>query len=324
MQIPTITPYAADEFSTLKKAIIYAGANPKPLYPLNDVAMQRGTKHIDASEFSRLADFLVKQNIELYSPFRFGKNVKSLQESFGGNQYCRDALGVIDGQAFLTNPPKFTPKDMERHESIFRQVSESQRHKLQTTWTWGNALLHEDTLLTGTVVPGAIPGLTADLHQKSKLVAAQQKGERQQIQEALDQHDISRTLVEIPLRDIDDIDCVLAPLPRKKRKDQRKALWLQNRFHDSARGLLKNHFDELIPVKDSFAFMPCNLLWINPSTVIVPTEAKGVTKLLKKLKYRVHNFSFAERIQIGVQSEQNYGGWRCNIGVLERGKDYKG
>lgn len=252
----------------------------------------------------------------------------TIAEWVGRDLYCRDFLGAVDDHAILTNIWNFRRDARMYYQRIFERVPKEKRTTLDETFSWGNALLVGDHIVVGhehndfygdiqnQVTPERFMEILRGGSEKASGIRA--------MEQILRTIGTTRQLTVLATNMNADLDCYLAPLPRLRHTDPRRAIMNPNGFHPASEDALYTLFDELIPYKDTYDDLGLNLLWINPEIPVVPTEAKNTIRQLRELGYNPIPRSLAPvHINANTQNgEHEVGGWRCMTGVLERANDY--
>ncbi len=340
-EVEPVTPHARDEFGTLKTAIVCAFGSAKMFSRVyggsaeDAQAMMRSSlAPSDAGAHAELLETLDRRGVRLVHPHppNTPLTTDTVTRWVGDDIYTRDFLGVVDEMAILTKVIHFRNHNRVRYETILRAIPKTNQATLESgAFSWGNALLHGDAVLTSLphhdYFTDIAPHVTADcLHEE--LTVFQDKAAGIRGMDALLRESGSvRKLLTIPMNSNGDLDCAIAPLPRRQRTDPRRVLLMAPEFHTDAEGLLRSQFDELIPVQDSLQTLPCNLLWLDPETPIIATEARRTRILLRLLGFNpivLPLGSLVEQNHTGSGEAGSPGGWRCMTGTLVRADDYMG
>ncbi len=331
-----IVPNAQDEFALLQVAMIQGATDPGMNgqiagFPVTAQQL-RSVIHPYLAPMVDFTDFLHRRNVHLLFPHdplakKIPENKEEAQNVFGGEIFCRDALGVIDQSVIRSDLPLNRRGQEKYYTPVSHRLAPSAEVEHVGFLPLGNIVLHDEAVLT------AITDVTAGETQKIHAVLAGfgDTNDRNLVMEFLQQLDAKtkalaklekiiegkRRLLKIKLFNNCDMDSVVAPLPRK-RTEERKALIQRECIHPEGLAVLEKIFDVLIPIEDRLKALGANILWVDPQTPVLATEARNTRKKLRELGFDVHDFPW-EEFSVNVSEGEN-GGWRCVTGVLRREK----
>lgn len=332
-----LIPHVPNEFGTLKTAILGSFSNPEFYAQAfsGDEATERAfLQHAadpDIREHYAYTELLRKRGIRLLYPHHptLPLTAKTFKQWNCSDAYCRDMLGAVDTQAVFSHVAEFRQTFREHYRHIFEQIEPAHRTETDAHFTWGNALVQGDRLLVGLEHEDFFPDITPHVSREKLLEIlqthdARNRGQRS-IGNILRTIGSTRQLLVIPMNANSDLDLCVAPLPRRKRGDKRKAVLHAPFIHPAAEAPLRSQFDELMFCNDEFPTLPCNLLWLDPETPVVSKSALHMRQILRTLGYNPIALSLEElsnNFGNGAVAGDP-GGWRCMTGVLARGNDYE-
>lgn len=268
-----------------------------------------------------LAITLRKRLIHLLYPYTQVSPLENIQ--LHSALYCRDVIGVIDGQAILTN--LLPPRNYEclGFQRIFQRLPKQTRHSISETFPWGNVLLHDETILVGT-----FNSLTQSLGRRmtfGEQVAMENMNQwKMRLREILYIAGNERRIVEVELARFTDLDLAITPLPKKK-AGGRSAVLVSPDVTDAGHAELAKVFDDALRCGETTRDKGYNVLWINPETAVVSKESTQVQPILRGQGYDVIALPITgilEKNDFDKKGNGVSGGWRCTVGPLRRAKDY--
>ncbi|OGJ57723.1 hypothetical protein A2881_02865 [Candidatus Peribacteria bacterium RIFCSPHIGHO2_01_FULL_55_13] len=332
----TSSPEAHDEFGTLKSVVVWGGTSEEHLTAatgqtmeeiLQTVQMHRKDMPEKICEHLAFATLLKESGVELVYPQhpKLGLNYPNVTTACGPDPYCRDYVGVVDTTLYRTKVPEWRMSSHFLYQNIFDRVSPDHKQELEALFSWGNGMLYEDCVLTTFPTQNALGQFLLQQNQEAQLEALQHFDDERRGQKMLEQalcaSDPQRRLLRIMLNCHSDIDFVLAPLPQKKRGGVRRALVQQERLSPEAIEALQELFDLLLPISDPENVLGANILWLDPETAVVASEAKNTAACLETFGFNVKRLPMTG-IWEGLNVDNHFaGGWRCMVSPLKRDND---
>ncbi len=334
-----IHPCVRNEFGTLKTAVISGFSNPEVQTVAFGGTVEESRQMIlspeappDVGAHLLYMELLQKHGVNVVHPHHPNLPLTegTAQDWIGRDFYCRDFLGVVDDHAILTNIWSFRSDARMYYQRIFERVPKQQRTMLDETLSWGNVLLAGDHLLIGHEHDDFYGDIQPHVSPERFMDILRQGGEKKAgiraLQQIMETIGTTRKLTVLATNMNADLDCYLAPLPRLRATDRRRAIRDPRGFHPASEDALHSVFDKdgFVPYEDTYKDLGLNLLWINPETPVVPAEARNTIRQLRKLGYNpiprpltpIHYNADTKN------GEHEVGGWRCMTGVLERANDY--
>lgn len=332
-----IIPNVRNEFGSLKTAVISAISNPAvhaAAFGGTDEESRDDIMHPgappDVGAHLLYAELLQQHGVNIVHPHH--PNLPLTEETIanwiGRDFYCRDFLGVVDDHSILTRIDDFRNDSRMQYLRLFERIPSAQRTMFNQQFTWGNALLYADKLLVGHPHNDYWTHLFAKM-SSGEFFLRQQRGDAcnagiTAMQTLLHSIESTRDLIVLAMDSSEDLDTCLAPLPRSSHTSPRRAIYEEKAFHAEGVEQLRRMFDDLIPYQDYSSDLGLNLLWINPETPVVASEAVNTIRTLRDLGYNPIPRSL-NPIHFNMEIEDKAkegGGWRCMTGVLERENDY--
>lgn len=333
-----ITPNVRSEFGSLKTAVLSAVSNPEVQTVAFGGTDEESRQIIfspesppDVGAHLLYMELLQQHGVNVVHPHHPNLPLieSTAQDWIGRDFYCRDFLGVVDDHAILSNIWSFRSDARMYYQRIFERFPKKNRTMLDETLSWGNALLAGDHLLIGHEHDDFYGDIQTQVRSPERFMeilrqGAEKKAGIRAMQQIMETIGTTRKLTVLATNMNADLDCYLAPLPRLRATDPRRAIMDPRGFHPASEDALYSTFDELVPYEDTFADFGLNLLWINPETPVVPAEAKKTIRKLRELGYNPISRPLAPiHYNADTQDGQlEVGGWRCMTGVLERANDY--
>ncbi len=330
-----IIPNVRNEFGTLKTAVVSGCSSPEILAVADTSTIAEAAKvFTDPNEASddirahfAFTQLLRARAVRLLYPHLadMTPTLENQQDFLGHGLYCRDLLGVVDNHGILATLSEFREDERSRYQNILERLPPSAVSDSDGLFTWGNALLYGDSLLVGLehddyfddVQPYTEPGRfalqVADHERKRRGIDS--------IKAILGQRRSPRQMVVIPKNSNEDLDFGIAPLPRRSRREKRKAIVRPDLLHSEAADALYSQFDDLMMMPDPRETMGCNILWLDPETPVVSAEAVQTVILLRLLGFNPIAMPLGSLMDSN-KGDLDPGGWRCMTGVLERANDY--
>ncbi len=333
-----IVPNARDEFGTLKTAIVHAFSSPQTFAAAHHCSVEQASDLMaddaappDLHAHLRLTQLLRDRGVRLIHPHapNIPLTAATMKKWMGTDIYCRDFLGVVDQHVILSNVISFRNHSRAHYQSILKNIPQDRQSTTEDTFTWGNALLLDDKILVGLehndYFTDIAPNVSVSRLQEEFYLHQQKSSGIRGMKSLLSNIGSTRTMLTVPMNANSDLDCALAPLPRRRATGPRVAFIQTQEIHSEAVGVLESQFDTLIPVEDPYKARGCNIVWLDPETPLVSEEAIRTRLALRKLGFDVIDLplgTFMEIDNTGTEHEGSAGGWRCMTGVLERANDY--
>lgn len=332
----SITPNVRNEFGTLKTAILCPIATPELFshtfnVPMSTMEVEMSNPHHNEKHkllYAHQKDLRARgvRPVHPHHP-SLQPTMENMPAYIGGDMYCRDFLGVIDDTAVLSTLSSYRNNARGHYQRIMEAIPSDKQAECHTPFSFGNALLAQDTLLVGLEHPDYIHAMHRRLDSYEFANILQFIDERnrgiKEMRTILEEMKSTRKIAICSLKLNTDLDTVVAPLPRKKKTDPRVAIIAHEGVHSESLPTLERLYDKRIVCPDSWEKLGCNILWLDPETPLVSQEARQTTLLLRSLGYNVQTRPVAalEKDSMGEKDGQP-GGWRCVTGVLERANDY--
>lgn len=332
----SIEPNVRNEFGTLKTAILNPIATPG-LYA-HASGTDIGRMEIQFSQpyhndkhkllYAHQRD-LTERGVRIVHPHHpnLQPTIGNMLTYIGSDIYCRDFLGVVDDTAILTTLSSYRNDMRSYYERILEQIPKGRQIRTDDRFSWGNAILADDTVLVGLEHQSYLEEIHRRLETQEFMSILGNVDQRHHgiraMQTILEQIGGTRKLAVCSLALNTDLDMVLAPLPRKNREAPREALVSIDAVHPASIPTLAKHYDKLLPCTDDWRTLACNILWLDPETPLVSAEATKTIRFLRGRGYNVQARKTAELKSEAIGHEDGQsGGWRCVTGVLERASDY--
>lgn len=336
MNVPDIIPEVHDEFGTLKSVVVWGGTSEEHLTAatgqtmdeiLDTIQTYRQDMPEKICEHLAFTTFLKESGVELVYPQhpKLGLKCTDTNTACGPDPYCRDFMGVVDTTLYRSKVPEWRMSSYFLYQDIFDRISFDHKQEMEALFSWGNGMLYDDCVLTTFPTENALGSFLLQRSQADQLEALQHFDDERRGQKVLERalcaNDPQRRLLRIMLNCHSDIDFVLAPLPQKKSGGVRRALVQQERLSPEAHETLQGLFDVVLPITDPENVLGANILWLNPETAIVASEAKNTAAVLETFGYSVKRLPMTG-IWEDLNSDHDFaGGWRCLVSPLKREND---
>ncbi len=323
-----IDPLARDEFGTLQAASMNGMCDFRHIQRLigNDFTEDDFSELLDQYPHSlpqsvvalyQLMKTLRQRSVHLLYPHT--QTHSSREAKLSGTTYCRDWIGVIDGEMYHTNLQKFRMSERREFEPIFERISTTKRYDIDDILHWGNVMLHKDSLLIGVVGDDYIIKHRSliDWTVLDSMIRAKNK-----LQNLLKTNGNTRKIVEVELTHHTDLDLAITPLPTKK-SGGKSVVLVSPAVTQRGITALSSVFDEVLRCHEDIKTKSYNVLWLDPETCILPEESTEVRRILEQYRYNVIPLPVKGMLQLNDYDEIGIsGGFRCCVGPIRRAQDY--